>query len=328
LHITAPKKQAVVWIDITDDESGQRIDNFLLNYLKGVPKSYIYRILRKGEVRVNKKRIKPLYRLKKDDKVRIPPMVIPDKKLPPLMPKTLLERLKDCIIYENEQLIIINKPTNIAVHGGSGISLAVIEAFRQIYPDVKRLELVHRLDKATSGCLILAKTRPALLSLQNSLRQRDMQKVYLTLVHGIWPKRKTLATESLVKKIMPHGERRVFVNAEGKESRTEFKVIHTFDNASLLAVRLITGRTHQIRVHTAYHGHPIIGDDKYGIDEVNDAWRKQGAKRLFLHAWQLRFDSSIDLPLPSSIIAPLQSDMLGVLKRLGCDDLNDYRDLF
>lgn len=285
----------VHYVEIDDERAGQRIDNFLLTYLKGVPKSLVYRILRKGEVRVNKGRIKPEYRLCCGDSVRIPPVRVAEKKSTAAVSESLCIFLEKQILFENKELIVINKPAGMAVHGGSGISLGLIEALRQARPQERSLELVHRLDKETSGCLLIAKKRSALRFLQDALRERNVSKHYLALVEGHWPKRKFCVTEALQKYTLPSGERRVRVHFEGKASRTEFEVKQQFEQYSLVLAKPITGRTHQIRVHARHVGCPLVCDDKYNSDEANIKVRSLGFKRLFLHAAELSF------PLPSSV---------------------------
>jgi len=281
-------------ITIEADYQGQRIDNFLLNLLKGVPKSRIYRILRKGEVRINKGRIKPSYRLKTGDFLRIPPVVVSDQKDSPINPgKSLRDKIEKNILYEDKYLIIINKPSGIAVHGGSGISLGMIEIIRALRATDKHLELAHRLDKDTSGCLIITKKRSILRQIHEHFRNNQMEKRYITLVKGKWSGGKRLVSMRLLKNVQKSGERIVTVHPDGKIAKSVFKPIKIMDNASLMEVTLITGRTHQIRVHAAATGHPIAGDVKYGDEEFNKIMRIIGLKRLFLHASSLKFELSV-----------------------------------
>ncbi len=268
---------------------GQRIDNFLLTRLKGVPKTMIYRILRKGEVRVNKGRIKPDYRIKAGDIVRVPPIRMNKADEPVLLAKALLERLEAGIVYEDKNLIVLNKPAGIAVHGGSGLNYGVIEAFRQMRPLCKELELVHRLDRDTSGLLMLAKKRSMLRHLHEALRDDTVDKRYMALVRGRWPASRKQVDAPLARSNMRAGERLVEVNQEGKEALTLFKVLRRFgDYATLVEASPVTGRTHQIRVHALYAGHAIAGDSKYGDDGFSKEIRELGGKRLFLHACDLK----------------------------------------
>jgi 23S rRNA pseudouridine955/2504/2580 synthase len=290
----------------------QRIDNYLLKILKGVPKSYIYRILRKGEVRVNKGRIKADYRLKIGDEVRIPPVRMADPTAAPTPGKNLLEKLENAVIFEDNRLLIMNKPSGMAVHGGSGLSYGVIEALRAIRPDERQLELVHRLDRDTSGCLIIAKKRSALRSLHELLRENRVDKRYLALVAGNWNQNQVEVNQPLKKNTLQGGERVVRITEDGKPAITRFRVIERFRQASLVEARLLTGRTHQIRVHAAYLGTPILGDEKYGDTDSNKSIRQKGLKRLFLHATSLR------LRLPEDekdlfVEAPLDADLQQLL---------------
>lgn len=280
-------------------------DNFLITTLKGAPKSLIYRIVRKGEVRVNKKRVKPEYKLQLNDLVRIPPVRLADRQEPSKIGTKLIDQLEAAVLYEDDDLIVVNKPSGIAVHGGSGISLGLIESFRQMRPQAKFLELVHRLDRDTSGCILLAKKRSALKLMHESLQKSRITKIYHAMVMGSWSERKKRIDAPLRKNELKSGERVVKVSADGKASLTEFKVLERFGRqATLIEARPITGRTHQIRVHCQFAGHPIVGDTKYNTDEMNDVMRSHGFNRLFLHAAELRF------PLPSGgrkvIKAPLE----------------------
>ncbi|WP_286238656.1 23S rRNA pseudouridine(955/2504/2580) synthase RluC [Neptuniibacter halophilus] len=305
----------VSFIEITEDNLGQRIDNFLITALKGAPKSLVYRILRKGEVRVNKKRIKPEYRLQIGDLVRVPPVRLADKPAPAKASGQLVEQLEAAILYEDDDLIVVNKPSGLAVHGGSGISLGLIESFRQIRPQCKFMELVHRLDRDTSGCILLAKKRSALRLMHESLQKSRITKIYHALVIGSWPERKQRIDAPLRKNELKSGERVVKVAADGKASLTEYKVLERYGReATLVEARPITGRTHQIRVHCQFAGHPIAGDDKYTSDQDNALMRERGVNRLFLHAAELRF------PLPSGgrkvIKAPLEIPLQRALNGL------------
>jgi len=281
---------AVHFIAISADEAGQRIDNFLRTQLKGVPKSMIYRILRKGEVRVNKKRIKPEYKLEAGDEVRIPPVRVAEREEENVSLKlTKVAALEGAIVYEDDHILVMNKPSGTAVHGGSGLSFGVIEGLRALRPEARFLELVHRLDRDTSGILLVAKKRSALRSLHEQLREKGMQKDYLALVRGQWPSHVKAVRAPLMKNILQSGERIVKVNSEGKPSETLFKVEERYAIATLVKASPVTGRTHQIRVHTLHAGHPIAFDDRYGEAEFDMQLSGTGLKRLFLHAAALRF---------------------------------------
>ncbi|EMF0916339.1 MULTISPECIES: 23S rRNA pseudouridine(955/2504/2580) synthase RluC [Providencia] len=280
----------VQFIDISDDEAGQRIDNFLLAKLKGVPKSMIYRIIRKGEVRVNKGRIKPEYKLIAGDQVRVPPVRVAEREEAPVSAKLdKVSALADCILYEDDAILVINKPSGTAVHGGSGLSFGVIEGLRALRPEARFLELVHRLDRDTSGILLVAKKRSALRALHEQLRLKQMQKDYLALVRGHWQSHTKVIQAPLLKNILQSGERVVRVSPEGKPSETRFKVEERFDNATLVKASPVTGRTHQIRVHTLHAGHPIAFDNRYGDKQFDSQLADTGLKRLFLHASALKF---------------------------------------
>lgn len=305
--------QKVTFVEVTEDQADQRLDNFLLARLKGVPKSRIYRLLRKGEVRVNKGRVKPDYRLQQGDSVRIPPVRVAESKPAAAPGAGLRDCLENGILFENDELLVISKPAGLAVHGGSGINLGLIEALRASREN-DALELVHRLDRGTSGCLLVAKKRRALKHLQNQLREHQIKKTYVALVDGSWPKGLNLLDAPLERLTTASGERRVKVSAEGKASVSRFQVLKRYSDATLLEVDLETGRTHQIRVHCQMAGHPLLGDDKYGSDERNDAMKQRGLKRLFLHARSLAFD------IPStgqrmSVEAPLPRDLEHVLEK-------------
>jgi len=280
---------AVQFLEVAPGLAGQRIDNFLMARLKGVPKTMIYRILRKGEVRVNKGRVKPDYRIKAGDLVRVPPIRMAKVDEPTPIAKGLLDRLEAGIVYEDNALIVLNKPAGIAVHGGSGLNYGVIEAFRQIRPQCKEMELVHRLDRDTSGLLMIAKRRSMLRHLHEMLRNDSMDKGYMALVRGRWPTSRKQVDAPLQRANVRSGERLMEVNPQGKEARTLYKVLRRFgDYATLVEASPITGRTHQIRVHALYAGHAIAGDSKYGDEEFSKDIRELGGKRLFLHACYLR----------------------------------------
>jgi 23S rRNA pseudouridine955/2504/2580 synthase len=303
-------------LEVAPELAGQRIDNFLRTQLKGVPKTLIYRILRKGEVRVNKGRIKPEYKLQAGDVVRVPPLRLAERDEPAPLAQGLLERLEAAIVYEDKALIVLNKPAGIAVHGGSGLSYGVIEAFRQLRPDARELELVHRLDRDTSGLLMIAKKRSMLRHLHEALRGDGVDKRYLALVRGSWPTAKKQVRAPLMKNNLRSGERMVEVNVEGKDALTEFRIVRRFgDFATLVEASPITGRTHQIRVHAKHAGHSIAGDSKYGDEEFTREIRELGGKRLFLHAHALR----VTLPDGSqlSVEAPVDEMWAATLERLG-----------
>ncbi|MBS9425611.1 23S rRNA pseudouridine(955/2504/2580) synthase RluC [Photorhabdus caribbeanensis] len=282
--------QIVQFVTIDDDEAGQRVDNFLLARLKGVPKSMIYRIVRKGEVRVNKGRVKPEYKLFAGDIVRIPPVRVAERQEAPVSAKLdKVAVLGDCILYEDDHILVLNKPSGTAVHGGSGLSFGVIEGLRVLRPEAKFLELVHRLDRDTSGILLIAKKRSTLRALHEQLRLKQMQKDYLALVRGQWQSHCKVVQAPLLKNILQSGERIVKVSSEGKPSETRFKVEERFTNATLVKASPVTGRTHQIRVHTQYAGHPIAFDDRYGDKVFDSQLSDTGLNRLFLHACALKF---------------------------------------
>ncbi len=280
----------VQFVAITAENADQRIDNFLRTQLKGVPKSMIYRILRKGEVRVNKKRVKPEYKLEDGDEVRVPPVRVAEREEQAVSPKLdKVAALESCILYEDDYLLVLNKPSGTAVHGGSGLSFGVIEGLRALRPEARFLELVHRLDRDTSGILLVAKKRSALRSLHEQLREKGMLKDYLALVRGDWPSHLKVVQAPLLKNILQSGERVVRVSAEGKPSETRFKVEERFGLATLVKASPVTGRRHQIRVHTLHGGHPIAFDDRYGDREFDRQLAPTGLSRLFLHAAALTF---------------------------------------
>jgi len=286
---------SVRYVEVDERSEGQRLDNFLLKELKGAPKSLIYRILRKGEVRVNKKRAKPPQKLCIGDSIRIPPVRLDASNTQTSSPgQGLRKRLLDSILYEDDFILVIDKPSGLAVHGGSGLSLGLIESLREMgvgkgETGKAYLELVHRLDRETSGCLILAKKRSALVALHETLRKGKIKKIYQTLVVGRWPRSVRTVDAPLQKNELASGERMVKVNAEGKTSVTHFHIKEEFEKATLLEVDLDTGRTHQIRVHTQLTGHPVLGDSKYGSRESQVFSKSIGLKRLFLHAAGLEF---------------------------------------
>lgn len=284
-------QHSVQLLTIEAEYEGQRIDNFLRTQLKGVPKSLIYRIVRKGEVRVNKKRVKAEYKLVTGDVLRIPPVRVAQREVA-LAPDKLAQAqlLEAAVLYEDDALLVINKPAGTAVHGGSGVSYGVIEGLRAIRPQARFLELVHRLDRDTSGVLLVAKKRSMLRSLHEQLREKTMAKHYMALVAGHWPAQQKVVKAPLRRQELPTGERNVLVDIkEGKPSETRFRIVTQFANATLVECSPITGRTHQIRVHTLHAGHPIAGDNRYGDSQFDASLRPMGLDRLFLHACRLRF---------------------------------------
>ncbi len=278
----------VYYQEITEEETGQRLDNYLIRILKGVPKSHIYRMIRGGEVRVNKKRAKPLTRLTAGDSVRIPPVRTSEVREVHVGAR-LEEHLQSCIIHEDNQLMVLNKPAGIAVHGGSGLSLGLIEALRKIRPELAYLELVHRLDKETSGCLLLAKKRSMLRAIHALLESRQVEKIYWALLSSSWDnKEKLIVSAPLEKNILQSGERLVRVSESGKASETAFRLIENYEQACWVEAKPKTGRTHQIRVHAAHINHPVLGDGRY--DKQNIISTLKGIhSRLYLHARAIRF---------------------------------------
>lgn len=305
----------VEWVTVGPDQEGQRIDNFLLRHLKGVPKTLVYRILRKGEVRVNKGRIKPDYRVQVGDEIRIPPVRRSQTERQPPSQRSM-NALIDRILYEDNRIIIVNKPSGMAVHGGSGLSHGVIETMRHWRQDLHYIELAHRLDRETSGCLVLAKKRSALRQMHSLLREGAVDKRYLALVKGAWSHGKQRVELGLQKNVLRSGERMVNVDDDGKLSISTFIPLSVGKLASLMEIRIETGRTHQIRVHAAHLGHPIAGDDKYGDREFNRDLQRLGLKRLFLHARSLAF-SLQDPQQEIAVNAPLDADLTNLLRQLG-----------
>lgn len=307
--------RSVSFLDIDEDNSGQRIDNWLKRELKGVPTSLIYRILRKGEVRVNKKRVKPEYKLQAGDLLRLPPIRVDEKKEANFVAGDRLQKvIEDSILFEDEVMIVINKPSGIAVHGGSGLNFGVIETLRKIRPNVHQLELVHRLDKDTSGCLMIAKKRSALRNLHEQLRTKVVDKRYWALVSGEWSAKLKRVELPLFKNETAANGRNVKVDQQrGKASQTRFKVLKRFNQATLVEAFPVTGRTHQIRVHATESGHPIALDDRYGDSEFDKKMKKAGVNRLFLHAASLTFvhprreeKIKIEAPLESALQRSLE----------------------
>jgi len=312
--MSQPQLHGVRELRIGLEQAGQRIDNFLLTQLKGVPKSHVYRILRRGEVRVNGGRIRPEYRLQPDDRLRLPPMRTADRTPTTAPGATLQQRIADAILYEDNRYLILNKPSGVAVHGGSGVSFGVIETLRALRPQAPFLELGHRLDRDTSGCLLLAKRRSALRAFQELLRSGGVEKHYLALVRGAWQGGSRYIDLPLQRSILRSGERMVHTSDSGKAARSRFVPLTYYRDATLMRVTLITGRTHQVRVHAAASGHPLAGDEKYGDAAFNRLLRQSGLKRLFLHAEQLRFTPPEQATL--ALTAPLEASLQSLLQQL------------
>ena len=303
-------------ITIDEEGAGQRIDNFLFTRLKGVPKSHVYRILRSGEVRVNGGRIKAQRRLDAGDVIRIPPVRLAQRDEQEAPEALVRARLEGRTLFEDDDFVVINKPAGMAVHGGSGLSFGLIEGLRKIRPQARFLELVHRLDRDTSGCLLIAKKRSALRALHESLRSDDqVHKVYLALLAGAWARTQWTVDAPLKKNILQSGERMVRVCSNGKAARTEFRRIRKYAGATLVEARPLTGRTHQIRVHAQAIGHPLAGDERYGDPSSNQSFRRQGLRRLFLHAEELAF-SHPRTGRPFQVKAPLEPDLQDFLNRI------------
>ena len=303
--------------EVGEDGDAQRIDNYLTRLLKGVPKSHVYRILRSGEVRVNSRRVGPEHRLKIGDRVRVPPVQTARRAE---AARPVQARFTGRVIFEDEALLVIAKPAGVAVHGGSGVSSGVIEQLRAERPQARFLELVHRLDRATSGVLVLAKKRSALTDLHRQLREGQAQKFYLALTRGRWNDSKRNVAVPLHKYVLASGERRVRVDAEGQAARTIFRVQRAWPQFSLVECELKTGRTHQIRVHLAHIGHPIAGDDKYGDFDLNKSLAREGLKRMFLHACRLTVRHPVN-GAPVTFEAPLPRELAAFVERLDRSDV-------
>lgn len=309
------KTNSVQFVTIDASHEGQRVDNFLITYLKGVPKSLVYRIIRKGEVRVNKKRVKAVYRLQSEDVVRIPPVRVAEKTEDIPVSEGLAKVLRDSVLQETDNWLVMNKPHGLSVHAGSGIKQGLIEALRQVRKNDTFLELVHRLDKDTSGCILIAKNRKSLNFLQQALKDKAFSKKYHALVAGRWSDKVVQVNQPLLKS-GDQSERMVRVNAsQGKEAITRFKVLERFSRCTLVEAEPVTGRTHQIRVHAQFTGHPLIGDVKYGNKQADSAFQQKGFFRMFLHAASLGFPD----PDTGSVIrvnAPHDKAMKDLLKQL------------
>jgi 23S rRNA pseudouridine955/2504/2580 synthase len=324
---TTVSASAAAFLTIDEASEGQRVDNFLQKTLKGVPKSHVYRILRSGEIRVNKKRVKADFRVSLGDVVRVPPIRV-SAEAPPKQFNATVSKFKVSVVYEDDALLVLDKPAGFAVHGGSGISLGVIEQLRLERPKAKFLELVHRLDRETSGVLMVGKKRSALVALHEAIRNNKTDKRYLVLVHGAWKDAKRKVVLELQRYTLPNGERRVNVvtdvskdrQNERQTSKTIFRLLENFNHASLgefslLEAELITGRTHQLRVQLAHLGFPIVGDDKYGDFTENKVLAKQGIKRMFLHSATTKIDHPLTQE-PLVLTAPLPDALASFVKIL------------
>lgn len=304
---------SVSYLTVGPGDAGRRLDNFLVRHRRGVPMARLQRAIRRGEVRVNGGRRKSSYRLVAGDRVRVPPLVVATRSRP-VVSESARESIANAVLYEDEALVVVNKPSGWAVHGGTGISAGVVEVMRTLSADYSDLDLVHRIDRATSGCLVLAKRRSALRALHASFRDGLVEKRYLALVAGRWPRRRTRCDLALDVTKRAGGERFVQVSLDGKAAATRFGLKERFDIASLIEVQPLTGRTHQIRVHTAHFDAPVAGDERYGDAEFNATMRKLGLARLFLHAHEIAFE------YPEGEIrrfnAPLAKDLDAVLKAL------------
>ena len=304
----------VQFLTVPEELAGQRIDNFLQARLKGVPRSRIYRILRKGEVRVNKGRVKAEYKLRAGDQVRVPPVRTAEQAPAPVAGDQLRQLVEESILYDAKGLLVINKPAGLAVHGGSGVRLGLIEVLRQMFPKSPFIELVHRLDRDTSGAIMVARKRSVLQHVQAELRAGRVGKSYLALAAGKWPRGRRVVEAPLRKNTLKSGERMVSVNPEGKASETRFQVLERFRGATLVSAEPVTGRTHQIRVHAQFVGCPLAGDQKYTTDDVNREFRQLGLKRLFLHS------ALVSCSLPGGemveVKAPLPKELESVLAAL------------
>ncbi|MEY2342438.1 23S rRNA pseudouridine(955/2504/2580) synthase RluC [Acidithiobacillus sp. IBUN Pt1247-S3] len=309
-------ESGVRYLEIGEAEAGQRLDNFLLRVMKGVPRSHVYKILRSGEVRVNKGRAKAQYHVTLGDQVRVPPVRQADPSPTPKVAPKLADDLLTRILYEDDRVLVLDKPSGLAVHGGSGIAWGVIEALRSLRPELRELELVHRLDRETSGCLLLSKRRSALRQLHADLRDSAFQKRYLCLAWGKWSGGERRVDLPLRKNTLRSGERIVRVDQEsGKSAATRFALMQRFAHCTLLEAELETGRTHQIRVHLQSIGHPLLGDEKYGDASANAQLRERGLRRLFLHASLLAFPHPRDQRI-IRVEAPLPEQLQALLREL------------
>jgi 23S rRNA pseudouridine955/2504/2580 synthase len=312
--LSESSRPAVRYVKIDAEQAGKRLDQFLLKLFGTVPRSRVYRVVRKGEVRVNGHRADPAQRLQLHDKVRVPPVRIEPEGAPPRIPRALLERVHGAIIVENDKLLVIDKPAGVAVHGGSGLSFGVIEVLRALRPE-DSLELVHRLDRDTSGCLLVARKASALRVMHALLREGLFEKRYLTLLKGHWPHGRTRIDVPLRTDMRVSGERTVQAHASGKAALSDFRPLQFFGKrATLMEVGLLTGRTHQIRVHAAHAGHPVAGDEKYGDADFNTELGALGLARMFLHAHSVSFEWPQGGAFSAS--APLPADLAAIVDRL------------
>jgi 23S rRNA pseudouridine955/2504/2580 synthase len=311
-RVDKPVLRPAYYRTIDDNEAGQRLDNYLVREVKGVPRTRLYKALRKGEVRVNKGRVRADYRLVVGDRVRIPPLHQPEPSAAAIIPGGQLGQIARQIVYEDDNLLVINKPSGLAVHGGSGLSFGLIECLRQMRTDSRYLELVHRLDRDTSGLILIAKRAATLRELHRQLREKHIDKRYLALVAGKWPKAVRVVDAPLEKNVLQSGERMVRVSGEGKRAVTEFNIVERLQGATLIEARPITGRTHQIRVHAQHAGFPLLGDDKYNDERSINFAREIGLKRLFLHAASLQFS------LPEDGDFSLQAPLENILEIILC----------
>jgi 23S rRNA pseudouridine955/2504/2580 synthase len=314
-ELTQNTRKGVQVIEIKEDQDNQRIDNFLVRVLSDIPKTRIYRLIRKGEIRVNKGRIKINHRLKVGDFVRIPPVWVDDETAEVKIPLGLMKEIEQCILFENDQCIVINKPSGLAVHGGSGLRFGLVDVVKAMRPAQDYMELAHRLDRETSGCIILAKNRKTLTFLHEQFKTGQVIKKYLAGVVGHWNEGSKTVTAALKKNVIQGGERMVEVAADGKTAVSHFTLLQHYPGLSLMEVTLDTGRTHQIRVHAAHEGHPVAGDKKYGDRRYNQTIKEKGLSHLFLHAHWL------ELFLPDRVekllvTAPLPPDLQQVLTNL------------
>ena len=310
-------EKKVQWVTVDESKEGQRLDNFLSNQLKGLPKGRIYKMIRTGEVRINKGRCKPDSRVSAGDIVRIPPVdLAPTKEA--IAHRGIQMKLSDALLYEDEDVLVLNKPSGLAVHGGSGLSTGLIEQLRLARPNEKFLELVHRLDRETSGCLLVARRPSALRRLHQQLRDQDkgLQKRYLALVTGKWPQY-LVDVEAPLEKFERGGERIVQVTERGKPSHTRIRPLEVLDGCTLVEAEPVTGRTHQIRVHASYYRHAVLGDTKYQHDDSRDQWRQRGINGLCLHSRSIGFQAATGHQV--TVVAPIPNPMHRFLVDAGCD---------
>lgn len=309
------QRKSPQYLVIDARHEGQRLDNFLRTCLKGVPRTRIYRSVRRGEVRVNMGRIDAAYRLRRGDVVRVPPLRCAQENRRPAVQQSLLKQLQERVLYEDERVLILNKPAGVAVHGGSGQRYGIIEAVRALYPKNSYLELVHRLDRDTSGCLLIAKRRSALRRLHAQLRGQEIEKRYLALVRGRWRGGERRIELRLRKNVLRSGERVVCADKSGRQAITDLRPLAVNSVASLMEAIPVTGRMHQIRYHAAAFGYPLAGDPKYGDRDFNQDMRTSGLKRLFLHAASITY--ARDKAQPLQVVAPLGEELCSVLHRIG-----------